>query len=443
MKVLIVGKGISGYHAKNFLESHKFICEFANEEDINFEKNLLNKEYLDRLFDGLSFVVTSPGIPLDAPILKFARKMKLKIIGEFELGCKFVKGDIIAVTGTNGKTTTVMILKHLLQNQKKEVFLAGNIGTAVTQICDKTTKDSITILESSSFQLESIKTFHAHIAAILNITEDHLNRHKTMKNYIKAKLNITKNQTKDDFLLLNADDEILMQNIPKTDAKIYYFSTKKKVVGCYLKNNSIYYFDGINENKLVSLSNIKLVGSHNISNILCAALAVYLETGKLFLLENISTFHGVSHRIEYVKTIGGVAYYNDSKATNIDSTIVATKSFECGINLILGGSDKGYKFDSLFKNLPKNVVYITAFGETSKKILDSARKYKFRNIEYAKNLREAVFLLKLNAKPGEIILLSPACASFDQFLNYEERGNVFKKIVEEFVSYENVVIEDK
>lgn len=437
MKVLIVGYGISGISAKNYLENHGIFCEIAKDEDINSELNLNDKDYLDRLFSGLSFIVTSPGISPKIKLLRIARQRKIKIIGEFEFGSLAISGDIIAVTGTNGKTTTVSIIKHLLQNLNKKVFLAGNVGTAVTSICDNTDADSITILESSSFQLEKIKSFHAHIAAILNITEDHLNRHGTMKNYIKAKQNITKNQTNDDFLLINADDEILMQNIPKTKAQIFYFSTKKQVKGCFVKCSSIYFSDGIIENKLVSLKNIKLVGEHNISNILCAALAVYIETGKLFLLDNISTFHGVAHRIEYVKTIGGVAYYNDSKATNIDSTLVAIKSFKCNINLILGGSDKGYGFDKLFEVLPKSIVKIVAFGQTSSKIENAAKKFKFDNLEFARNLKEAVMLCKETAKSGEVILLSPACASFDQFANFEERGNIFKKIVEELFACEN------
>lgn len=437
MKALIVGYGTSGISAKNYLENHGVFCEIAKDEDINSEVNLNDKNYLDRLFSGLSFIVTSPGISPNILLLKSARQRKIKIIGEFELGSQALCGDIIAVTGTNGKTTTVSIIKHLLQNLNKKVFLAGNIGTAVTSICDKTDSESITILESSSFQLENIKSFHAHIAAILNITEDHLNRHKTMKNYIKAKQNITKNQTADDFLLINADDELLLQNIPKTKAKIFYFSTKKRVKGCFVMRSSIYFSDGIIENKLVSLKNIKLVGEHNISNILCAVLAVYLETGKLFLLDNISTFHGVAHRIEYVKTIGGVAYYNDSKATNIDSTIVALKSFKCNINLIVGGSDKGYGFDKLFEALPKNVAKIVAFGQTSTKIEKAAKKFKFDSLELARNLKEAVMLCKETAKSGEVILLSPACASFDQFANFEERGNIFKKIVEELFASEN------
>lgn len=443
MKVLIIGQGKSGQSAKVFLEKQGIYCEFAKEEDINVGTNLDDKDYIDRLFFGLSFIVTSPGISSENKLLTIAKKRKIKTIGEFELGANFLKGDIIAVTGTNGKTTTVSIIKHLLQNLDKKVFLSGNIGTAVTSICDKTDNETINVLECSSFQLENIKKFHSHVAAILNLSEDHLNRHKTIKNYIKAKKNIVKNQNENDYLLINADDELLMQNIPKTKAKIYYFSTKNRVVGCYVKNSSIYFNDGNNENKLVSLKNINLVGEHSISNILCAVLAVYLETGKLFLLKNISSFHGVAHRIEYIKTINGIAYYNDSKATNIDSTLVALKSFQCKINLILGGSDKGYDFDRLFENLFENVNFIAVYGETASKIMKSANKFKFDKIKKVKYLKDAVMLAKNNANSGEIVLLSPACASFDQFNGYEERGNVFKKIVEEIFENENVVSKHK
>lgn len=435
MKALIVGCGISGNSAKNYLEKQGITCEFALDKDIN--ANSFEKKYLDRLFYGLSFIVTSPGISFDNLLIKNAKKRKIKIIGEFELGTKNSKGDLVAVTGTNGKTTTVMLIKHLLQNQHKNVFLAGNIGTAVTSVCDKTNDESILILECSSFQLENIKDFHPHIAAILNITPDHLNWHKTMKNYIKSKLKITKNQTKNDYLLLNYDDEILMNNIPKTKAKIFYFSTKKRVVGCYTKNSCIYFYDGSKETKLISLKNVKLVGKHNISNIVCSVLAVILETGKLELLSHLSSFQGVPHRIEYVTTIGGVTYYNDSKATNIDSTIVALKSFKQNIHLILGGSDKGYDFDKLFAGLPKNVKNIAVIGETTKKIFESAKKFKFENMFSCKDLKNALVCLKNKAFSGDVILLSPACASFDQFKNYEERGNVFKKLVKEITFYEN------
>ncbi len=436
MKALVVGKGVSGKSAFEFLKSKNIAVSFAKEEDINSGKNLEDKLYLDRLFKGLSFIVISPGISLHSKIIVEAKKRNIKVIGELELGLSEINSRVVAVTGTNGKTTTVSLIGFLLSGSNLQTWVGGNIGTAVTSFASSTKKEDVVVLECSSFQLECVENFHAHIGAILNITPDHLSRHGTMQNYILAKQNIAKNQTKNDYLLINADSEILMKNIPKTGAQILYFSTKQKVVGCYIKNGCIYLNISKKEKKLVSLKNIKLIGEHNLSNILCASLAVYLLTGDTKLLKGVSNFQAVEHRIEFVKNIGGVSFYNDSKATNIDSTIVALKSFKCGINLILGGSEKGYDFDELFANLIPNVCKIAVFGQTKPKILQSAEKFKFKNIYSCDTLKACTKLLFNLAKPKEIVLLSPACASFDQFKNYEERGRIFKKIVEEIGEYE-------
>lgn len=436
-KVLVVGSGLSGRSAHDYLKNKGYHVTFASQEEINSKQ--LSNENLDRLFSGLSFIVTSPGVSPKIHLLKEAKKRKIKIVGEFELGSTKLNGDIIAVTGTNGKTTTVSLISFLLKEHDSNVFVGGNIGVAVTSFCNKTQNDDISVLECSSFQLESIKNFHPHIACILNITEDHLNRHVSMKNYISCKNKITKNQTSNDFLLLNFDDELVMKNHPKTKAKIFYFSTKTKVVGCYLKRNDIYFNDSLNEKKLISLKNLKLVGEHNLSNVLCAVLAVFLETKNTKHLKTVCNFEGVPHRIEYVQTVQGVAFFNDSKATNIDSSLVALKSFECNINLILGGSDKGYNFDKLFEKMPKNVKNIAIFGETKHKIAVSAKKYCFKNFYLCDNLKSATHLCYELSKPKEIVLLSPACASFDFFNNYEERGNFFKKIVKEIFDDENAL----
>ena len=248
----------------------------------------------------------------------------------------------------------------------------------------------------------------------------------------------SKNQTKNDYLILNADDEFLFENLPKTKAQIFFFSTKKCVKGCYIKRGCIYFNDNQKEEKLVSLRGIKLVGEHNLSNILCACLAVYLETKNKDILASISTFTAVAHRIEFVKKVNEISFYNDSKATNIDSTIVACKSFKNNIHLILGGSDKGYSFDELFKNLPKNVKNIAIFGETRHKIAFSAKNFGFNNIKICDSLEGCTKHLYSIAGAKDIVLLSPACASFDCFSNYKERGNFFKKIVGEIIDNENI-----
>ena len=434
MRVLVVGKGISGQSAFDYLKRSGTDVDYAKDEWLSENFNFDNET--DKLLDGLSFIVVSPGVCLEIPFIQRCKLKKVPVIGEFELGTIKMDSDIIAVTGTNGKTTTVTLINFLLKDFKKRVFLGGNIGVPVTSFCSAAAPGDIAVLECSSYQLETVMGFHAHIAAILNISEDHMSRHKTMENYIRCKQKIVSNQTDKDFLLVCADDEILMQNVPKTAAKVYYFSTKSKVEGCYVKGESIYFNDNLKETKLVSLKGIKLIGEHNISNILCACLAVYLETGSVELLRSIKDFQGVEHRIEYVKNIAGVLFYNDSKATNIASTLVAVRSFKQKINLILGGSDKGYGFDELFENLPKNVKNIAIFGDTKQKIAFSAKKYKFKNIFLCNTLRECVDLLYKISEAGEVILLSPACASFDFFKNFEERGNVFKKIVKEIADNE-------
>lgn len=428
MKTMIIGSGLSGLAISEYLEKKNIEHFFAKQEDINASE--FSDGYLDELLFNVGMVIVSPGISLQKELIIQIKKRKIALFGEFDYGASKIKNEIISVTGTNGKTTTVSLIHYLLKDYVGGVKIGGNIGVPVTSFVDDL-KNEIVVLEASSYQLESVKKFKPHIAVILNISEDHLLRHKTMREYIRCKYKITKNQTEDDCLILNADDEVLMSMPPKTKAHVFYFSIKKKVYGSYIKNGSIYFNDNKKEIKLVSLSKIKLQGEHNLSNILASVLAVYLQTRNLELLKNVSEFEGVPHRIEYLKTINGVEFYNDSKATNIASTLVAVKTFKSPINLILGGSDKGYCFDELFKNLPKNVVNISVFGETKHKIALSAKMWNYDNIYICDNLESATKTLFSLSNQGDIILLSPACASFDFFSNFEERGNFFRNIVRE------------
>lgn len=423
MKTLIIGSGVSGLAVYDYLKNENVDVEIHS----NSNENLNN--YLKTNLNKYNQIIVSPGIKLDKNIIFQIKKNKIAFYGELEFGVRKIKNDIIAITGTNGKTTTVSMVGFLLKNYIGGVRVGGNIGVPVTSLINNLAGDEIVVLECSSFQLETIEKFSPHIAVILNISEDHLNRHETMKEYIRCKYNITKNQNGNDYLILNADDEYLLNNPPKTKAKIFYISTKRKVVGVYLKRNVAYFFDGVNEEKLISLSKIKLKGEHNLSNALASIMCVYLQTKDKSLLRNILDFQGVEHRIEFVKNICGVDFYNDSKSTNISSTLVACNSFKCGVNLILGGSDKGYDFDNLIKNLPKSVKNIAIFGETKTKIAFSIKKYNFKNYSIFDNLKQCVEFLFKNSRVGDVVLLSPACASFDQFSNYEERGEVFKKIV--------------
>lgn len=429
MKVLILGSGLTGRAIADYLETQKIDYVFAKNEDINATS--FNENYLNNLLDGIDLVLTSPGINCQNELVFQIKRRQIAFFGELEFACSKLNNDIIAVTGTNGKTTTVSLIHFLLKDYFGGCYLGGNVGIPAISLVNKCVGNEIVVLETSSFQLETVEKFKPHIAIILNITEDHLNRHGTMKEYVRCKYNISKNLTKDDYLILNADDEFLAKFPPKTKAKVFYFSTKHKVFGSYVKNNSIYFNDNEKEIRLVSLSKIKLKGEHNLSNILASVLAVFLETGNIELLKGVSNFSGVEHRIEFVKTIRGVEFYNDSKATNIASALVAVASFKNNINLIMGGSDKGYDFDEFFKKLPQNVKNIAIFGETKGKIAFFAKKNKFKNFYICDNLTMATKLLFGLSKPKDIVLLSPACASFDFFSGYEERGNFFKKIVRE------------
>jgi len=426
MSIAILGSGVSGIAVFDYLKKRGVDSRF-----INFEKPGLSQDEkdLDEIFKDVEQLIVSPGIKIDKNIKFYLKKKKIALYGELEFGTRKISNDIIAVTGTNGKTTTVSLIYYLLKDYQGGVVLGGNIGTPVTSLVDKLNGCELVVLECSSFQLETIRKFRPHIAVVLNLDVDHLNRHGTMREYIRCKYRITKNQLSSDFLLLNADDELIRKNPPKTKAQIFYFSTKSKVLGVYIKNKFVYFYDGFKDVKLVSVSNLKLKGEHNLSNVLASILAVYLETGNLVLLKNLPSFEGVKHRIEFVKNIRGVEFFNDSKATNISSTLAACNSFKQNILLILGGSDKGYNFDELFKNLPKNVKFIAIFGEVKHKIAFSAKKYKFNNFKIFDTLEQSVRFLYDNSKKGDVILLSPACASFDQFSNYEERGEVFRNIV--------------
>ncbi len=431
MCVGVLGFGLSGRAVFEYLNIHNIDCKIIDYDKL--KQNNFDESYFDEIFVGINYLVVSPGINLNKLLKIYLKKKKIAFYGELEFASSKIKNDIIAVTGTNGKTTTVNLIFHLLKSYSVGVFLGGNIGVPATCFIDKLLGDELLVLECSSFQLETIRKFRPHVAVILNLTEDHLNRHRTMREYIRCKYKITKNQTKSDFLILNADDELIRKNPPKTKAQIFYFSTKAKVIGAYLKRNAIYFYDGETEIRLVFIAKIKLKGEHNLSNILASILSVYLQTRNVSYLKNIFTFQGVEHRIEFVKKICGVEFYNDSKATNISSVLVACRSFKQNLFLILGGSDKGYSFDELFENLPKNVVFVAIFGETKHKIAFSADKFKFLNYQIFDTLDESTRFLFSKAKSGDVVLLSPACASFDQFSNFEERGKVFKNIVMKLV----------
>ena len=427
MKAMIIGSGLTGLSLSDYFAKHRIDYFFAKQSDIDLK--IFDENYLNKILAGVDICLISPGVNPQNELIFQIKKRKIALFSELEYAASLMKNDIIAVTGTNGKTTTVSLINYIFSHLEDGCLFGGNIGIPAISLVDKIKGKEKVVLECSSFQLETCKKFAPHIAVILNITEDHMNRHKTMKAYIRCKYKITKNKKKSDYLILNADDNVLKNNPPKSRAQIFYFSIKQKVRGCYVKNKSIYFNNGETEVRLLPLSKIKLIGEHNLSNVLASVLAIYLETRNIEILNYVSGFTGVPHRIEFVRRLNDVDFYNDSKATNIASVIVALKSFKSNINLILGGSDKGYEFDELFKTISDNVKNIAVIGETRNKIMAAANRQNFKNIFICDNLEEATKKLYKLSKKGDIILLSPACASFDQFSNYEMRGNCFKKIV--------------
>lgn len=433
MKVLVIGYQKSGKSASKLLKKMGYKVVIINDD------RQIDDNKIDRILENLSFIVTSPAVPRDSRLLKTAQKHNIKIISELELGYQKLKGKLIAITGTNGKTTTTSLTSHLLG--ENNVFEAGNIGIPLSQMCEKTNKKSITVCETSSFQLDRIDHFKPHIAVFLNLSPDHLNYHKTMQNYLNAKLNIFANQTQKDWAVLNADDNVVAKI--KTKSKVLFFSTKKIVNGCFVDGGSIYFRDTTkavsgyeNAVKIADVKDLKLLGEHNLSNALASIICAILSgVSPQAIQDRLKSFKPVKHRLEYVADIGGVSFINDSKATNTLSAVCAVASMTRPTTLILGGSDKGCAFDELF--YPSVVTSYVFMGETKNKLVETATKLGINNFVLADNLSSAVVRAYNLTNEGGVVLFSPACASFDMFSGYEERGKCFCGIVRELKKNEN------
>ncbi|PKM95685.1 MAG: UDP-N-acetylmuramoyl-L-alanine--D-glutamate ligase [Firmicutes bacterium HGW-Firmicutes-1] len=387
-------------------------------------------EFDKSLLDSLDYMILSPGVPTDLSFIEKAKDKGIKVIGEIELAYAFCKSEIIAITGTNGKTTTTSLVGEIINAIHSNTFVVGNIGNPFTNVVLDTKEDGIVVAEISSFQLESIKTFKPKVSAILNLTEDHLNRHKTFENYVGAKLRITENQDENDYSILNHEDELCKELAKKIRAQILWFSMKEEVEGVYFKNNKLMVnYNGIHE-EIMSMMDVKLLGSHNIENIM-AAIAISLcmnipfETIKTI----ITSFKGVEHRIEFSGEIKGVKYYNDSKATNPDAAIKGIMAMVTPTVLIAGGMDKGSEYDQWIRSFDNKVKILILFGETKEKIKQSAILCGFHSVIIVNTLEEAVLQASRTAEEGDCVLLSPACASWDMFTSYEERGDLFKKLI--------------
>ena len=442
-KVLVFGLGISGIGAGKILEAHGAdVVLYDGNQKLTEEKvrkqlgedsnaKIVIGEFPEEILENLDMTVLSPGVPTDLPVIEKMRKQGVTVIGEVELAYQYGKGDVLAITGTNGKTTTTTLLGEIMKNYQDNVYVVGNIGTPYTTAASLMTDDTITVAEMSSFQLESIVDFRPRVSAILNFTPDHLNRHHTMEAYVNAKKNIAKNQTEDDYCILNYEDELTREFGKEVKAKVLYFSSQRKLEeGIYLEDGNIIYHYGNVSEKICHVDELQILGTHNHENVMaaCAMAAVYgVPVEKI--RESVKAFKGVEHRIEYVTEKDGVAYYNDSKGTNPDAAIKGIQAMNRPTVLIGGGYDKGSEYTEWINIFDGKVKKLILIGDTKEKIAEDARKCGFTDYEFADTFEEAVLTAAKIAESGEAVLLSPACASWDMFPSYEVRGEKFKEIV--------------
>ena len=442
-KVLVFGSGKSGIGASDLLAKVGAVpVIYDGNADIDKEAvvHKTNGTYPleiyagnlpEEVIDSLDLVVLSPGVPTDIPVVKNFYSKGIPVWGEVELAFRVGAGEVLAITGTNGKTTTTALLGKIMQDARESVFVVGNIGTPYTSKALEMKPYSVTVAEISSFQLETIDLFAPKVSAILNITEDHLNRHHTMEEYIRVKELITKNQGTEDICVLNYEDEVLREFGKNLVPRVVYFSSERELEqGIYLDGDKIILKDGKETIEVVRTEELKLLGKHNFENVMAAvAMAYYDGVSMESIRKSICEFTAVAHRIEYVTEKNGVVYYNDSKGTNPDAAIQALRAMPGPVLLIAGGYDKNSTYDEWAKEFAGRVKYLVLIGKTRDKIAACAKKYGFTEIMYAEDLKEAVQVCAVYADAGDYVLLSPACASWDMFKNYEERGRVFKECV--------------
>ena len=442
-KVLVFGAGKSGigaadllnavgacpvlYDGKADLDKESVLHKISG----NYELPIYAGELPKEVQESLDLVVLSPGVPTDLPIVKGFYDQGLPVWGEVELAYQTGKGEVLAITGTNGKTTTTALLGKIMSDARPSVFVVGNIGNAYTGAASSMKEESYTVAEISSFQLETIHSFHPKVSAILNITEDHLNRHHTMEEYIRVKELIASNQTKDDFCILNYEDEELRKFAPKCPATVVFFSSVQKLEeGIFLDGENIVWKSKTEEFVFARTDELKLLGRHNHENVMAASAMAYCAgVPKEIIREVIMRFTAVPHRIEFVEEINGVAYYNDSKGTNPDAAIKGIQAMNRPTLLIGGGYDKQSSYEEWIQAFDGKVKQLVLIGQTREKIEKTAHECGFFNTILAENLEEAVKICAEKAEAGDAVLLSPACASWGQFDNYEQRGDKFKEYV--------------
>ena len=442
-KVLVAGSGISGIVAA------KLLLDMGGEVVLYDGNEKLREEDLRKKFDenakvsfvlgeltrtdllGVELSIISPGISLEAPFVSVIDQAGIPIWSEIQLAYHCAKGRLAAITGTNGKTTTTALTGEIMKACYDSVFVVGNIGDPYTAHALETTEKSVTVAEVSSFQLETIMDFRPNVSAILNITPDHLDRHKTMERYIEIKEGITKNQKENDVCVLNYDDPVLREFGETLKCKVVYFSSREKLKkGLFLDGDQIVYKDGETVTEIVNIHELKLLGRHNHENVMAAvAIAMNMDVPMDTIRRVVKRFEAVEHRIEFVTERFGVKYYNDSKGTNPDAAMQAIKAMPGPTLLIAGGYDKHSEYDEWIESFGGKVRYLVLIGQTRDKIAECAKRHGFTDIMYAEDLKEAVQVCASYANAGDNVLLSPACASWGMFKNYEERGRMFKEYV--------------
>lgn len=452
-RVLIIGCGKSGIGAAVFLLQER-ACPVLFDENGKLTEETVRRDLAEKMAElgvalegqdipvclrelpeeietRVQLLVVSPGVPVDSPLVEAFQGRGIPVWGEIELAYQRERGRVIAVTGTNGKTTTTTLLGEIMKRHFTSSFVMGNIGYPYTDIAGRTTEESVTVGEISSFQLETIEHFHPKVSAILNITPDHLNRHHTMENYIAAKNNITKNQTKEDTCVLNYDNAETRKLGENCPAGVRYFSVKEELAeGAFLKEDRIYLAEGGSPRPLMHIREMRLAGLCNVENVMAAILvSEAMGVPEAEYLEVIRDFRAVEHRIEFVEEVRGVAYYNDSKGTNPDAAIQAIYAMDRPTVLIGGGYDKGSSYDTWIEAFAGRVKRLVLIGQTKEAIADCARRHGFTDLVLAETFEEAFRICVESAQPGDAVLLSPACASWGMFPNYEERGRLFKELV--------------
>lgn len=440
-KVLLVGLAKTGIATIKFLHSKGALLTVndikGKEElaEVLGELEGLGIEFIlgshPQNIDSYELAVVSPGVPLDIPFIVELKERKVAVISEIELSYRYARAPFVGITGTNGKTTTTSLVGEIFKLSSYNTFVVGNIGTPVVDVVDKADENSVLVTELSSFQLESIETFKPRVSAILNITPDHLNRHKTMENYIAAKARIFENQDENDYTVLNYDCEQTRSLAGLCKSNVVFFSRKEKLErGVFVDGGKIVARTGEGEVSLMDASELKIPGPHNLENALAAvAIAASMKLPFELIASALRSFEGVEHRLEFVRSLDGIDFINDSKGTNPDASIKAIQSFERPLILIAGGMDKGGEFDDFVAEFGGKVKGLVLLGETAQKLEDTAARFGFKQTYRVENMEQAVKKAFALAQQGDIVLLSPACASWDMYPSYEVRGRDFKENV--------------